>query len=435
MANKKNQKLVVILLLLIGVLNANAKADDITDIWVTTDTLQVFFRQDKIDLNPQFRNNGNRLKEFTNHFKALLADSTSKVKSIVIVSGASPEGPHTRNRYLSDNRAKVVYDYLTENNLVDSTHISIESRGTDWKGLANFISESDLPYRDEALELLNFPLWITEKNKVVDGRKRRMMELNGGDAWRELYDLYFADLRTTKVMIVWNIQKPQKTDTIIEYPLIPSLDTISVCQPPLDDPCLTLKIPPKFQTTENQSVKPSLYLAIKSNLLFDSFVIPNIGAEIGIYKGLTISGSYYNIWLRDKAWTSWYRFEGFEAGVNWYFNKENRPFKGHHIGIYGQLVTWDFTINGRGYLAERWAYGGGISYGYILPIGKRFNLDFEIGIGYLGGNMHKYIPEDGHRVWQSYEPFHWIGPTKLGITLQWLIGRGNHNGRKEVDER
>jgi len=432
----KRWMLVLVLLLSYG---AAARAQEISEVYVTSDTLRVYFRQDKTVLDPQFRDNGARLREFSRRFGELLSNPQSKVRSILIVSGASPEGSSTRNRYLSDNRAKVVYDYLTQNRLADPSRVEIESRGEDWRGLAARVRASDLPYKDDVLEILDLPEWITEGGKVVDSRKQRLMNLQGGKVWRELYDLYFADLRGTRVMIAYNVLKqtprPVKTDTVTVY--VDRPDTVYINTVNVDTVYIretvnvSVSVPditpqPQLQTKRERP----FYLAVKTNLLYDAAVIPNIDAEIGIGRGFTVGGSYQNIWLRNGAYTKWYRVEGFEAGVNWYINKDKRPFRGHHIGLYGQMLTWDITIDGRGYLAERWTVGGGISYGYALAIGRRFNLDFEIGIGYLGGNMHEYIPQDGHRVWQSLEPFRWIGPTKVGVTLQWLIGRGNSNERR-----
>lgn len=416
-------------------------AQEISEEYVTSDTLQVYFRQDKILLEPQFRENGKRLVDFARQFHKLLYDPQNKVRSILIVSGASPEGRSDRNRYLSDNRAKVVYDFLVDRHLADPSHIEIESRGVDWKGLATRVKDSGHPYEEEILAILDLPEWIKKDGKIVDGRKNRLMNFQGGKVWNELYDLYFADLRGTRVMIAYNILKRdtvqppppepeiilhtdtvylQKTDTVY----LERVDTVFHTPVIVETPA---PIPPK---------KPRpFYLLLKTNLLYDAAVIPNVGAEVGIYKGLALSGNYQNIWLRDGAWTRWYRLEGFEAGLKWYINKAKRPFRGHHFEVYGQMLTWDFTYDGRGYLAERWAYGVGLSYGYAACIGRRLNLDFEIGAGYLSGNMHEYIPQDGHRVWQSLEKFRWIGPTKLGITLQWLIGRGNYNERKEVKTR
>lgn len=410
-------------LLMLLIYSSVVYAQELSELNVTSDTLQVYFRQGKIQLEPQFRDNAERLEEFSQRFKSLLDSTENRVRSILVVSGASPEGSSTLNRYLSDNRAKVVCDYLIEHSLAGAEDIEIESRGVDWKGLAARVAASDLPYKEEVLEILGLPEWIKKDDRIVDSRKAHLMNFQGGEVWRELYELYFADLRGTRVMIAYNIRKETKTDT----------DTVEI-KPVIVLPFEPARIEPMVEVEEEETIefkrRKPLYLAVKSNLLYDAAVIPNIGAEIGLWKGFTLSGSYQNIWLRDKAWTRWYRVEGFEFGVNKYFNKDGHPFRGHHIGIYGQMLTWDITINGRGYLAERWAYGGGVSYGYTLSIGRRFNLDFEIGVGYLTGKMHEYIPQDGHRVWQSLKPFNWIGPTKIGVTLQWLIGRDNYNGRR-----
>ena len=40
------------------------------------------------------------------------------------------------------------------------------------------------------------------------------------------------------------------------------------------------------------------------------------------------------------------------------------------------------------------------------------------------------LPLDGHYVWQTTKKRRWFGPTKAGISLVWLIGRGNYNEKK-----
>ena len=162
-------------------------------------------------------------------------------------------------------------------------------------------------------------------------------------------------------------------------------------------------------------------LALETNLLYDLLLIPNIGVEVGVYENITVGISYHNIWLRNKARTRWYRTEGLEMDGRYYLNKEGLPFKGHHVGIYAQMLTWDITFKKKGRLAERWSYGAGILYGYNMPIIEDLNLDLEIGLGYLGGKRHRYTPQDGHRVWNSSKTHHWVGPTKIKVTAQWMI--------------
>ena len=72
----------------------------------------------------------------------------------------------------------------------------------------------------------------------------------------------------------------------------------------------------------------------------------------------------------------------------------------------------------------------GVEYGYSHPISRRLNLDFTIGIGYLGGTYHEYLPIDDCYVWQFTKKQNWIGPTKAEVSLVWLLGSDNYNKEK-----
>ena len=99
------------------------------------------------------------------------------------------------------------------------------------------------------------------------------------------------------------------------------------------------------------------------------------------------------------------------------------------------MLTYDFETGGVGYMGgtpggnmwDKANYVCGVEYGYALPIGKRLNLDFVIGAGYMWGLYHEYIPMDDCYVWQATKNRRWFGPTKAEISLVWLIGYGNVN--------
>ena len=138
----------------------------------------------------------------------------------------------------------------------------------------------------------------------------------------------------------------------------------------------------------------------------------------------------YAWWKSDKRHDYWRTYGG-ELDVRKYFGRraKQKPLTGHHLGVYGQMLTYDFELGGTGYQSKL-SYGAGIEYGYSLPVAKRLNIDFGIGIGYLGGEYKEYEPIDGHYVWQATRQRHWFGPTKAEISLVWLIGRGNTNKGK-----
>lgn len=117
---------------------------------------------------------------------------------------------------------------------------------------------------------------------------------------------------------------------------------------------------------------------------------------------------------------------------------DEKPLTGHHLGAYLQALTYDFEFGGTahmggkpgGTLFDRPHIGVGVEYGYSLPIAKRFNIDFSLGIGYLGGRVYEFIPTGDEYKWIATKDKHWFGPTKLEVSLVWLIGHGNCNQRK-----
>ena len=106
--------------------------------------------------------------------------------------------------------------------------------------------------------------------------------------------------------------------------------------------------------------------------------------------------------------------------------------------MYGQLLTYDFEFGGKGQIAgvpggdlwDKANWAAGVEYGYSLPIARRLNIDFTIGLGYMGGTYYEYTPIDNCYVWQATKQRHWWGPTKLEVSLVWLLGHGNFNAGK-----
>ena len=82
-----------------------------------------------------------------------------------------------------------------------------------------------------------------------------------------------------------------------------------------------------------------------------------------------------------------------------------------------------------GTIYDKSNFGAGIEYGYSKPVARRLNLDFSIGVGYLGGTYYEYVPKGNCYVWQATKKRNWFGPTKAEISLVWLIGHGNVNNK------
>ena len=170
-------------------------------------------------------------------------------------------------------------------------------------------------------------------------------------------------------------------------------------------------------------------VALKTNMLYDAALIPNIGVEIDLGKQWTASADGFYTWLSSDHRHRYWQGYGSYLTLRRYFGTTT-PFYGkgtgkgsHHIGAYALGLTYDVEWGGRGYQAAHFGFGGGVEYGYALPIGSRLMLDCSIGVGFQDGEYKEYLPMDGHYVWQATRKRHWFGPTKAEVSLKWLLGK------------
>ena len=171
-------------------------------------------------------------------------------------------------------------------------------------------------------------------------------------------------------------------------------------------------------------------LALKTNLLYDAVLIPNVGVEVSLGKQWTASADWFYTWFSsDSRHRYWQGYGGYLTVRRYFANHStlNTPHStfptGHHLGAYVLGMTYDVEWGGRGYQADHFGFGAGVEYGYAMPIGSRLLLDFSIGIGFQDGEYKEYEPVGDRYVWQATRQRHWFGPTKAEVTLKWLLGK------------
>lgn len=390
---------------------------------VQTDTVgvKVYFRQGYSIFEPEFRDNEVRLKAFADRLREASRDTLQQIQPIRIIGAASPEGVSKLNERLAQKRAARLLEWFDQNLNIPGIQFEAISIGVNWEGLAKLVEASDMPYRDEVLDIIyNTPIWVIRDGKVVDSRHRQLGMLHGGRAWWYMEEHFFPELRGTDIEAYCIIRRLPEPEPEPEPVIEPEPEPMPEPEPePIPEPVLPPVAP---------EPKP-FYMALKTNMLYDVALVPNIGIEFYLGKGWTIGGNWMYAWWNSDKHKRYWRIYGGELDVRKYFGRkaEEKPLTGHHLGLYGQMLTYDFELGKTGYLGDRWSWGVGIEYGYSLPIARRLNIDFSIGIGYLGGEYKVYLPIDTHYVWQETRQRHWFGPTKAEISLVWLIGRGNYN--------
>ena len=405
------------------------------------DSVNIYFRQGHSVLDPLYQNNGNNLKGFALRLRIVKEDSLCRIRNIRIVGGASPEGSTTLNKQLSEKRAAHIVAFLKQQISLDGIPFDIDARGIDWQGLTELVEKSDMPYRDEVLHILrNTPEWITRGGVVVDGRKRQLGMLHGGLAWKYMYEHFFPTLRSSGMKLICDVERlaPPVIEPAIETERSTVLkDTVTITRTDtvvVHDTVYIADCP-----------RHPFYMAVKTNMLYDALAVPNLGVEFYLGRNWSVAANWmYAWWKTDRRHRYWRVYGGDLALRKWFGSTaDDKPLTGHHIGVYGQVLTYDLEWGGKGQIAgvpggtlwnkANWAVG--LEYGYSLPIARRLNIEFLLGLGYMGGKYYEYLPIDGCYVWQDTKQRHYFGPTKAEISLVWLIGYDNYNRKKKGGEQ
>ena len=409
---------------------ANAYAASIQDSLRTT----IYFRPGYSLLELSYRDNAANMKALTQGIQTIKGNPCVQLQHIRILSAASPEGNSALNKRVAKRRGERLRNYLKETLVLPDSIFTVSSAGEDWQGLAALIAKEKTPWRNKALQIIRHtPEWVTRNGKVVDGRKRQLQNLDGGKAWKYMLDNHFYTLRTGAVVVcevktLAAESTPSAAEASQEQARPEPASQQSASQSPSSPPfpAIASQVHP-----ESQAPPVASYFALKSNLLYDALLVPNLALEASIGSGWTLGAGGMLAWWSKDAKHRYWRIYGGDLEIRKYFGTlaKSKPLQGHHLGIYGDFLTYDFEFGAKGYQSKA-TYAAGIKYGYSHPIANRLNLDFALGIGYLHSNYKTYVPRDGCYVYQETKKRKWLGPTQAEISLVWLLGKGNTNNKK-----
>lgn len=170
-------------------------------------------------------------------------------------------------------------------------------------------------------------------------------------------------------------------------------------------------------------------VGIKTNLLYDAALSPNLGIEIGLAPRWTldISGQI-NAWtVKEHKWKHWLaqpearywlceRFQGNFFGLHvlgGQYNIGNLPHLSNFLGTHFENLK-DHRYQG-------WGAGAGIAYGHAWVLGKHWNIEAEIGIGWIYTRYTVYPCGTCGTIIAKDKEHNYFGPTKAALNLVYLF--------------
>ena len=169
-------------------------------------------------------------------------------------------------------------------------------------------------------------------------------------------------------------------------------------------------------------------VSVKTNLLYDAGANVNIGAEYKVAKKWSIDFSAdFNDWtIKGHKWKHWFVQP---EGRYWFCDAFAKHFVGFHgiggqynMGNLGTKISFlgsDFSKL-KDHRYQGWGLGAGISYGYALPLNRSWNLEFEIGVGYVYLKYDVFECQNcGKKTGNGHHNY--VGPTKAALNLVYIF--------------
>ncbi len=399
------------------------------------DTLDrtVYFRMGYRYVEPSYKNNRENLDSILSYIEK----SRTVIESIDIVAWTSPDGHIKANHKLSGNRADSLAAYITRNAGLSPDCIQVTSGGIAWKQLRDMVAESSQSYRDDVIKIIdNIPLYVFDRyGKIIGGRKKILMDHEGGRTWKDMTERFFPDLRSVLGIVVHRIAAPEPAPDPLPEPVISEPEPVIIPIPTVDSlaaevrDTLTVEefsilIVPEVED-EYEVIPPRPLFALKTNLLYDLAATPNVELEVPMGDGrFSIMGEYTFPWWRTRNNANcWQAVHGGLEPRVWFGNREKKPLlTGHFIGVYGNVGKFDLEYKSEGYQCELF-WSAGATYGYVLPVNRSLRFEFSLSAGFFRApyKYYKGVENDTILALQYPGIYSWFGPTKAKISLVWLI--------------
>lgn len=170
--------------------------------------------------------------------------------------------------------------------------------------------------------------------------------------------------------------------------------------------------------------------AVKTNLVSDALANANIGAEITVAPrwSVDLTGDF-NFWnlSHQRKWKHWL----VQPEARYWFCE---AMGGHFVAAH--LIGGEYNMGGldmpfkflgtdfrrlRDSRFQGWMAGAGVGYGYSWLLGKHWNLEAEIGIGYVYSRYDRFECAGCGRKVESGKSHHYVGPTKAAVNLVYVF--------------
>lgn len=362
----------------------------------TPEVWYVHFRINESSLDENYNNNKVALSQLTQRISEIISTQEYEISKISITGYASPDGPIRINQPLSEKRAEALRQYVLQHTNVPASLIEAYGAGENWKELRIMIEKSNLTQKEKILHII-------DQSSMGEEPDKALKELPD-NTYRVILEQYYPRLRNAStVQLLRKIKRPQTTAIVEKEKDVRQTDTIIQRQKPQPTSIPNSHIP---------------FMGIKTNLAYWAMLItPNIELEWYFARQFSFSVEGVYRWYNDDlAKGSNFRVAYVSPELRYYL-RDDKTWKGHYVGLYGQYGEYDIKFGDTGYQGR--GRGLGLSYGYIFQFYQSKHWFFDLGIsaGYNRLDFDSYYWFDPCNALKEHHSKNYWGPTKLKASI------------------
>lgn len=379
----------------------------------TRDSVQIVYRQGYRYVEPSFGGNRAALRRLQTAIREAVESGT--LRRVEIRAWASPEGASRANKRLASLRADSLASWIVRHGGVERDMIDISSGGVGWQMLREAVASSDAAYRDRVTALIdNTPVWVRDsRGRIIGGRKKILMELDGGRVWRDMYRRFFPGIRSSLAVVVY-VDIP---DSVVAGAYTPCRLPVAVVDEPehaaLDNPVEA------FPVSVEESCARRLYL--KTNLFGWGLAVGNIAVEADLADRWSLSLPIYysgvDYFIRRV------KFRTFTVQPElryWPQTTCGQWFVGLHLGMAYYNIATGGDYRRQDHDGDSPAWGGGVSTGWRVPVGRRLRLELSIGAGVYRLHYDKFRNSGDGRLEQTRRRTY-LGVDNLSVSFAYMF--------------
>ena len=164
------------------------------------DELEIIFKVSKIEIDSSVFNNEVTFGKILAAVDKIHSNPHYKIDKIEVAGYASPEGRPAFNRWLGENRAKALINYIIEHrpeyNLT-MDDFRIRNGEENWVGLRRVVAASEIENKDRVLEI------IDDETIPSELKKDKIKWIDHGKTWKKMLDEIYPHLRCARYLAVY----------------------------------------------------------------------------------------------------------------------------------------------------------------------------------------------------------------------------------------